>query len=149
MTSFGVNLIVITPFPSTPLTAEERPVESELLGQVLDLRDALVHGPGEVVAVVKAAEDDAGEVDRLREVAHQRALDAHHVPPADTAHNIETQCWKYTRAKGKTAPKEYHFAPDIMRRGAKNDPRILIILSRFICILCFVVLPVLGSKSPF
>jgi len=33
--------------------------------------------------VVKAAEDDAGEVDRLCEVAHQRALDAHHVPPAE------------------------------------------------------------------
>lgn len=62
-------------------TAEQRPVEVELLRQVLDVCDALVHGPGEVVGVVKAAQDDAGEVDRLREVAHQRALDAHHIPP--------------------------------------------------------------------
>ena len=29
---------------------------------------------------------------------------------------------KYTRAKGKTAPKKYNFAPDITRRGAKNAP---------------------------
>lgn len=64
------------------LTAEQRPVEGERLRQVLDVCDALVHGPGEVVGVVKAAQDDAGEVDGLREVAHQRALDAHHVPPA-------------------------------------------------------------------
>jgi len=29
---------------------------------------------------------------------------------------------KYTRAKGKTAPKKYNFAPDITRRGANNTP---------------------------
>ena len=29
---------------------------------------------------------------------------------------------KYTRAKGKTAPKKYNFAPDITKRGAKNAP---------------------------
>ena len=29
---------------------------------------------------------------------------------------------KYTRAKGKTAPKKYNFAPAITRRGAKNAP---------------------------
>src|SRR4029434_5375095 len=27
---------------------------------------------------------------------------------------------KYTRAKGKTAPKKYNFAPDMTRRGAKS-----------------------------
>lgn len=63
------------------LTAEQRPVEGELLGKVLDVCDALVHGPGEVVRMVKTAEDDAGEVDGLHEVAHQRALDAHNIPP--------------------------------------------------------------------
>jgi len=26
------------------------------------------------------------------------------------------------RAKGKTALEKYNFAPDITRRGAKNDP---------------------------
>lgn len=31
---------------------------------------------------------------------------------------------KYTRAKGKNAPKKYIFAPDITRRGAKNAHRI-------------------------
>lgn len=63
------------------LTAEQRPVEGELLGKVLDVCDALVHGPGEVVCMVKTAEDDAGEVDGLHEVAHQRALNAHNIPP--------------------------------------------------------------------
>lgn len=67
-------------------TTEQRPVEGELLRQVLDVCDALVHGPGEVVGVVKAAQDDAGEVDRLCEVAHQRALDANHIPPAGRKH---------------------------------------------------------------
>lgn len=52
------------------LTTEQRPVESELLGQVLNICNALVHGPGEVVGVVKAAKDDAGEVDWLSKVAH-------------------------------------------------------------------------------
>lgn len=36
--------------------------------------------------MVQAAQDDAGEVDGLCEVAHQRALDAHHVPPAQETH---------------------------------------------------------------
>lgn len=53
------------------LTAEERPVESELLRQVLDVSDALVHGTGQVVGVVEAAQDDAGEVDGFGEVAHE------------------------------------------------------------------------------
>jgi len=34
---------------------------------------------------------------------------------------------KYTRAKGKTAPKKYNVAPDITRRGATNAPIISII----------------------
>lgn len=68
------------PAPSA-LTTEQRPVEGELLRQVLDVSDALVHGPGEVVGVVQAAQDDAGEVDGFRKVAHEGALDAHHVPP--------------------------------------------------------------------
>lgn len=68
------------------LTAEQRPVEGELLWQVLDICDALVHGPGEVVGMVKAAKDDAGEVDWLCEVAHQRPLNAHHIPPAERKH---------------------------------------------------------------
>lgn len=82
------------------LTAEQRPVEGELLGQVLDICDALVHGPGEVVSMVKAAKDDAGEVDWLCEVAHQRALNAHHIPPAEGKHthildNLELICWLF------------------------------------------------------
>lgn len=68
------------------LTTEQRPVEGELLGQVLDIGDALVHGPGEVVSVVEAAQDDAGEVDWLCEVAHQGALNAHHIPPVQIKH---------------------------------------------------------------
>lgn len=56
------------------------------MGQVLDICNALVHGSGEMVSMVKAAEDDAGEVDRLCEVAHQRALDAHYIPPAEVKH---------------------------------------------------------------
>lgn len=65
------------------LTAEQGPVEGELLGKVLDVCDALVHGPGEVVCVVKTAQDDAGEVDGRCEIAHQRALNAHNVPPTN------------------------------------------------------------------
>lgn len=55
-----------------------------MLGQVFDVSDPLVHGSGEMISVIQAAQDDAGEVDGLGEVAHQRALDAHHVPPAGT-----------------------------------------------------------------
>lgn len=40
-------------------TAEQRPVEGELLGQVFDVCDALVHGPREMISVVQAAQDDA------------------------------------------------------------------------------------------
>ena len=72
------------------LTTEERPVEGELLRQVLDVGDALVHGTGQVVGVVQAAQDDAGEVDGLGEVAHERALDPHHVPPAGRPVRQET-----------------------------------------------------------
>ena len=63
------------------LAAEQRLVEGVQGGQVLYVGDALVHGPGEVVPVVEAAQDDAGDVDRLHKDAEQGALDAHHVPP--------------------------------------------------------------------
>lgn len=63
------------------LTAEQRPVQAEGLRQVLDVSDPLVHGSGEVVGVVQAAQDDAGEVDRLCEIAHQGALESNHIPP--------------------------------------------------------------------
>lgn len=63
------------------LAAEQRLVEGVQGGQVLYVGDALVHGPGEVVPVVEAAQDDAGEVDRLHKDAEQGPLDAHHVPP--------------------------------------------------------------------
>lgn len=63
------------------LTAEQGFVEAERLWQLLDLGDALVHGPGQVVGVVQAAQNNAGEVDGLSEVAHQRALETNHVPP--------------------------------------------------------------------
>jgi len=33
-----------------------------------------------------------------------------------------SQRQKYTRAKGKTAPKQYNVAPHITRRGAQNAP---------------------------
>lgn len=66
------------------LTAEQGPVERELLGQVFDVSDPLVHGSGEMISVIQAAQNDAGEVDGLGEVAHERALDAHHVPSAET-----------------------------------------------------------------
>ena len=65
------------------LTAEQRPVQAEGRRQVLDLGNPLVHGPGEVVGVVQAAQDDAGEVDGLGEVAHQAALEPNHVPPEE------------------------------------------------------------------
>ena len=42
------------------LAAEQRLVEGVQGGQVLYVGDALVHGPGEVVPVVEAAQDDAG-----------------------------------------------------------------------------------------
>lgn len=58
-----------------------------MLGQVFDVSNPLVHGSGEMISVIQAAQDDAGEVDGLSEVAHQRALDAHHVPPARTNPN--------------------------------------------------------------
>lgn len=79
--------------PLLTLTTEQRPVEGELLRQVLDVGDALVHGPGEVVGVVQAAQDDAGEVDWLCEVAHEGTLDAHHVPPAQTHTCSRNQWW--------------------------------------------------------
>lgn len=36
--------------------------------------------------MVEAAQDDAGEVDWLCEVAHQGALNAHHIPPVQIKH---------------------------------------------------------------
>lgn len=63
------------------LTAEQRPVQAEGLRQLLYLSDPLVHGPGEVVRVVQAPQNDAGEVDGLSEVTHQRPLEPNHVPP--------------------------------------------------------------------
>lgn len=64
------------------LTAEQGPVEGELLRQVFDVCDALVHCSGQMICMIQAAQDDAGEVDGLGEVAHQRALDTHHIPSA-------------------------------------------------------------------
>lgn len=64
------------------LAAEQGLVEGVERWQVLYVGDPLVHGPGEVVPVVQAAQDDAGEVDGLHENAEQGALDAHHVPAA-------------------------------------------------------------------
>ena len=52
------------------LTTEQGSVQAEGLWQVLDVSNPLVHGPGEVVGVIQAAQDDAGEVDGLGEVAH-------------------------------------------------------------------------------
>ena len=40
----------------------------------------------------------------------------------ESLHFTPMQRRKYTRAKGKTAPKKYNFAPDMTRRGAKNAP---------------------------
>lgn len=65
------------------LTAEQWPIQAERLRQVLNLRDPLVHGSGEVVGMVKATQDDAREVNGLCEVAHQRALESDHVPPGE------------------------------------------------------------------
>lgn len=65
------------------LTAEQWSVQAERLWQVLDLSDPLVHGSGEVVGMIQAAQDDAGEVHGLSEVAHQRALESNHVPPEE------------------------------------------------------------------
>lgn len=65
------------------LTAEQRLVQAERRRQVLDLGNPLVHGSGEVVGVVQAAQDDAGEVDGLSEIAHQTALEPNHVPPVE------------------------------------------------------------------
>ena len=36
--------------------------------------------------MVKAAKDDAGEVDWLREEAHQGALNAYYIPPVKLTH---------------------------------------------------------------
>lgn len=70
------------PFQSLQiLTTEQRSVQTEGLWQVVDVSDPLVHGSGEVVGMVQAAQDDAGEVDRLCEIAHQGALESNHIPP--------------------------------------------------------------------
>lgn len=52
------------------LTAEQGSVQAEGLWQVLDVSNPLVHGSREVVGVIQAAQDDAGEVDGLGEVTH-------------------------------------------------------------------------------
>lgn len=65
------------------LTTEQRPVQTEGLRQVVDVSNSLVHGSGEVVGVVQAAQDDAGEVERLGEIAHQGALESDHIPPEE------------------------------------------------------------------
>lgn len=70
------------------LTAEQRLVQAERWRQVLDLGNPLVHGSGEVVGVVQAAQDDAGEVDGLSEIAHQTALEPNHVPPVKRTEQI-------------------------------------------------------------
>lgn len=54
-----------------PLTTEQWPVQVKGLWELFNLTDPLVHGSGKVVSVVQAAQDDAGEVDGLCEVAHQ------------------------------------------------------------------------------
>lgn len=66
---------------SVLLTAEQWSVQAEGLWQVFDLTDPLIHGPGEVVSMVQTAQDDAGEIDWLSEVAQQRALETNHIPP--------------------------------------------------------------------
>lgn len=70
------------------LAAEQGLVESVERWQVLYVGDPLVHGPGEVVPVVQAAQDDAGEVDGFHENAEQGPLDAHHVPAAGRSKHI-------------------------------------------------------------
>lgn len=47
------------------LTTQQRSVEREVWRQVVDVGDALVHGSGQVVSVVQAAQDDTGQVDGL------------------------------------------------------------------------------------
>lgn len=42
-----------------PLTAEQWPVQAKGLWQIVDFCDPLVHGSGEVVGMVQAAQDDA------------------------------------------------------------------------------------------
>lgn len=64
------------------LATKQGLVEGVEWRQVLYVGDPLVHGPGEVVPVVQAAQDDAGEVDGFHENAEQGPLDAHHVPAA-------------------------------------------------------------------
>lgn len=71
------------------LATEQGLVESVEWRQVLYVGDALVHGPGEVVAMVQAAQDDAGEVDGLHKDAEQGPLDAYHVPAAGETHRSE------------------------------------------------------------
>lgn len=78
------------------LATEQRLVEGVERWQVLYVGDPLVHGPGKVVPVVKAAQDDAREVNGLHENAEQGSLDAHHVPAGGRRkHSLQgarTQC---------------------------------------------------------
>lgn len=77
------------------LTTEQRSVQTEGLWQVVDVSDSLVHGSGEVVGVVQAAQDDAGEVDRLCEIAHQGALESNHIPPKGGAGEQISLAWEH------------------------------------------------------
>lgn len=70
------------------LAAEQGFVEGVEWRQVLYVGDPLVHSPGEVVSMVQAAQDDAGEVDGFYENAEQGPLDAHHVPAAGRKKHI-------------------------------------------------------------
>lgn len=67
-----------------PLTTEQWPVQAKGLWQLFNLSNPLVHGSGEVVGMVQAAQDDAGEIDGLSKVAQQRALKSDNVPPEGT-----------------------------------------------------------------
>lgn len=78
------------------LATEQRLVEGVERWQVLYVGDPLVHGPGKVVPMVEASQDDAREVNGLHENAEQGSLDAHHVPAGGRRkHSLQgarTQC---------------------------------------------------------
>lgn len=70
------------------LTAEQWSVQAEGPRQGFYASNPLVHGSRQVVSVVQAAQDDAGEVEGLSEAAEQRALETKHVPPE------HSRCWR-------------------------------------------------------
>lgn len=49
------------------LTAEQRSVEAEALWQLLDVCDPLAGRSAKMLCVVQAAQNDAGEIERLSE----------------------------------------------------------------------------------